>query len=175
LQTGRYREDDVQAFRNFRQWAAIPRTSDAVCGGSKKELLWSGLIGRLCSRHMPAHDKAHTVERLFRVRRAATFRGLWAVQDFPQWLRTLGGQAGIQRGTRMRRTSSTHFAAAMTVTVLLLSGLLELAKAAEYRPTFCGDIIMGYVPLGERVRKVGYGPLRMRFSLSPTSHRQWLP
>jgi hypothetical protein len=23
-------------------------TSYAVCGGSKKELLWSGLIGRLC-------------------------------------------------------------------------------------------------------------------------------
>jgi hypothetical protein len=40
-------------------------TSYAVCGGSKKELLWSGLIGRLSSRYWPAHDKAPTVESLF--------------------------------------------------------------------------------------------------------------
>jgi hypothetical protein len=52
-------------------------------------------------------------------------------------------------------TSSTNFAAAMTLTVVLLSGLLELAEAAEYRPTFCGDIIKGYVPLGERVETEG--------------------
>jgi hypothetical protein len=37
-------------------------TSYAVCGGSKKELLWSGLIGRLCSRRWPARDKAPTVD-----------------------------------------------------------------------------------------------------------------
>lgn len=90
------------------------------------------------------------------MRRDATFRGLWAVHDFLESLRTLGGPAGIQRGTRVRTTSSTHFAAAMTLTVVLLSGLLELAEAAEYRPTFCGDIIMGYVPLGERVETEGW-------------------
>ena len=29
-------------------------------------------------------------------------------------------------------------------------------EADEYRPTFCGDIIMGYVPLGERVETEGW-------------------
>jgi hypothetical protein len=52
--------------------------------------------------------------------------------------------------------TSSHFAAALTLMVVLLSGLLEFAGAAEYRPIFCGDIIMGYVPLGERLETEGW-------------------
>jgi hypothetical protein len=55
----------------------------------------------------------------------------------------------------MPTTSSAHFAAATTL-IMLSSGLLELAEAAEYKPTFCGDIIMGYVPLGQRLETEGW-------------------
>ncbi len=43
-----------------------------------------------------------------------------------------------------------------TLTLLLSWSPIELTEAAEYRPAFCGDIIMGYRAVGERLETQGW-------------------